>query len=107
MLMPSKLVMRVRFPSPAPRETGYGHASGGGARDHGMDRCPAACGGSWCGGLSLPLTDDPGTAVADRDQGAQVVPPVGGSTWAPWPRPATPPGGSTVNGRDRRADAVA
>jgi hypothetical protein len=67
-------------------------------------RGPLGRPGRWMvtGDLSIPPADDPGTAVADRAQGAKVVRPVGRSTLAPWSQPATPEGGSTANGMDSR-----
>ena len=70
-----------------------------------MDSTPLASCRPW-GGCRKPVHPDhrrPRQAVADHAQGAKVVPPVGGSTLAPWTRTASPSGGSTADGMDRRA----
>ena len=70
----------------------------------GMDWAPFASCRPW-GGCRKPVHPDhrrPRQAVADHAQGAKVVPPVGGSTLAPWTWPASPSGGSTADGMDRQ-----
>jgi hypothetical protein len=86
-------------------EASLEHASGGGAPDRGMDgESSAACGCRGGPAAVHPAHHRPRTKpVADHDQAAKLVRPVGRSSLAAWSWPATPAGGSMVSGMDRQS----